>query len=310
MTTLIDDTPVTRLDVGPIRPSHRGKVREMFDLGDRFLMVATDRISAFDVILPNGIPGKGKVLTSLSLAWFTALEGLVPHHYISMDPEDFPEEFQPYRSVLAGRSMLVHKAKRFDVECVVRGYLAGSGWKDYRRTGSVCGIALPPGLRESEQLPEPIFTPATKADEGHDRNISFDEMADIVGRDYAEHLRDLTLGIYRNLSAACATRGFIVADTKFEFGLVGDEIVLIDEVLTPDSSRFWPAGTYEPGRSQESFDKQPVRDYLETLDWNKQPPGPELPTEVVQSTARRYLEVRDCLADPERPITFTEDTWR
>ena len=238
MTPSFDDPPLTHLELGPLRPAHRGKVREMFDLGDRFLMVATDRISAFDVILPNGIPGKGKVLTALSLAWFRALEGLVDHHFISMDPADFPEAFAPYRRTLEGRSMLVHKAKCFDVECVVRGYLAGSGWKDYLATGEVCGIPLPPGLRESERLAEPIFTPAAKADQGHDENISFERMVDMIGRDYAEHLRELSFTIYRNLAAACASRGLIVADTKFEFGLVGDAIVLIDEVLTPDSSRF------------------------------------------------------------------------
>jgi len=296
--------------MGNLKPAHRGKVREMFDLGDRFLMVATDRISAFDVILPQGIPAKGKVLTTISLAWFNALEGHVPHHFISRDTVDFPDEFQPYAKVLDGRTMLVHKAKRFDVECVVRGYLAGSGWKDYQRTGAVCGIKLPEGLVESQQLPEPIFTPATKADEGHDENISFDQMADIVGRDYAEALRDLSFSVYNNLSAASRTRGYIVADTKFEFGLVGDEIVLIDEVMTPDSSRFWPLDRYEPGRSQESFDKQPVRDYLETIDWNKQPPPPDLPSEVVQATADRYDVMRRVFADPENPVEFTEETWK
>jgi phosphoribosylaminoimidazole-succinocarboxamide synthase len=310
MTTILDETPLTRLDLGDIQPAHRGKVREMFDLGDKFLMVATDRISAFDVILPQGIPGKGKVLTSLSLAWFEALEGMVPHHYISHDVADFPEEFHPYADQLAGRSLLVHKAKRFDVECVVRGYLVGSGWKDYQRTGAVCGIALPPALRESDRLPEPIFTPATKADEGHDENIPFERMVEIVGHDYAENLRDLSFSIYRNLSAACLERGFIVADTKFEFGLVGDEIVIIDEVMTPDSSRFWPADSYEPGRSQESFDKQPVRDWLEQTGWNKQPPAPDLPPEVVRATAERYMQVRDRLADPANPVRFDEESWR
>ena len=310
MTAILDETPLTKLELGDIQPTHRGKVREMFDLGDRFLMVATDRISAFDVILPQGIPGKGKVLTSLSLAWFEALEGMVPHHFISHDPADFPGEFQPYVDQLAGRSLLVHKAKRFDVECVVRGYLAGSGWKDYRRTGAICGNALPAGLREADRLPEPIFTPATKADEGHDENIPFERMVEIVGHDYAENLRELSFSIYRNLSAACLDRGFIVADTKFEFGLVGDEIVLIDEVMTPDSSRFWPAATYEPGRTQESFDKQPVRDWLEASGWNKKPPAPDLPPEVVKATAERYAEVRDRLADPTNPVRFDEETWR
>ena len=309
MNTSTDNQPLTTLDLGDIKPSHRGKVREMFDLGDKFLMVATDRISAFDVILPQGIPNKGKVLTAISLAWFEALDGLVPHHFISADPVDFPEEFQPYADVLGGRSMLVHKAKRFDVECVVRGYLVGSGWKDYQRTGAVCGVQLPEGLKECEKLPETIFTPATKADEGHDENISFDQMKSIVGNDYAEHLMRLSHSIYSNIAQKCLERGFIVADTKFEFGLIGDEIVLIDEVMTPDSSRFWPADSYEPGHAQESFDKQPVRDYLETTGWNKQPPPPNLPEEVVSATASRYAEVQQRLADPQNPIRFDEGSW-
>lgn len=310
MQSYLDETPVTELRLPGIEPKYRGKVREIYDLGDRLLLVATDRISAFDVVLPNGIPGKGKVLTAVSLAWFRALEGLVPHHFISVDPLDYPDAFTPHRDSLAGRSMLVHKAKRFDVECVVRGYLAGSGWNEYRRTGAVCGIPLPSGLRESERLPEPVFTPATKADEGHDENISFDRMIDLVGRDFAEHLRELSISIYQNLSRACAERGFIVADTKFEFGLVGDEIVLIDEVLTPDSSRFWPSDTYEPGRSQESFDKQPVRDWLERSGWDKQPPGPVLPPDVVRATSERYHEVMRRLADPTDPVQFDEETWQ
>ena len=309
MTALMDEAPVTRLELGGIEPGHRGKVREMFDLGDRYLMVATDRVSAFDVVLPGGIPGKGKTLTAISQAWFHAIEGFVPHHFISADPDDFPPEFDAHRKILAGRSMLVHKAKRFDVECVVRGYLAGSGWKDYLRAGAVCGNSLPPGLRKSERLPEPIFTPATKADHEHDENIGFDAMVDILGRDYAEHLRKLSLELYRNLTAACGERGFIVADTKFEFGLVGDEIVIIDELLTPDSSRCWSADTYEPGRDQESFDKQPVRDHLEAIGWNKRPPGPALPEVVVRATAARYAEVMHRLADPENPVVFTEETW-
>jgi phosphoribosylaminoimidazole-succinocarboxamide synthase len=310
VSTWIQEEPVTRLSLGTLAPAHRGKVREMFDLGDRFLMVATDRISAFDVILPTGIPGKGKVLTALSVAWFNALDGVVKHHYISKNVKEFPKEFQAYSEVLEGRTLLVKKAKRFDVECVVRGYLAGSGWKEYRQTGKVCGVPLPSGLRESDRLPEPIFTPATKADEGHDENISFERMESIVGNRWAAPLRDLSVAIYRNVAAYCATRGIIVADTKFEFGLVGDDITVIDEVLTPDSSRFWPADSYEPGRGQESFDKQYIRDYLETLDWDKTPPGPELPGSVLEASAKRYAEAYQRLIDPERPLRFAKETWR
>jgi phosphoribosylaminoimidazole-succinocarboxamide synthase len=304
------ETPVTQLDLGGLTPRYRGKVREMFDLGDRFLMVATDRISAFDVVLPSGIPGKGKVLTALSVAWFEALDGVVKHHMISKDFNRFPSEFQPFREVLEGRSLLVHKAQRFDVECVVRGYLAGSGWKEYQETGRVCGIALPAGLRNSEKLPEPIFTPATKADEGHDENISFERMEQIVGSRWASPLRELSLAVYRNVAAYCATRGILVADTKFEFGLLGDDLILIDEVLTPDSSRFWPADRYQAGKSQESFDKQYLRDYLDRLDWDKTPPGPTLPPEVVEASAQRYVEAYERLVDPNHPLRFTRETWR
>jgi phosphoribosylaminoimidazole-succinocarboxamide synthase len=282
----------------------------MFDLGDRFLMVATDRISAFDCILPSGIPGKGKVLTALSVAWFQALDAVAKHHYISGDINDFPQEFRAFSEVLAGRSLLVKKARRFDVECVVRGYLAGSGWKEYQERGTVCEIELPPGLQLSEKLPEPIFTPATKEDEGHDENIPFERMVDIVGPDYATELRRLSLAIYNNVAAYSATRGIILADTKFEFGLVDDEITLIDEVLTPDSSRFWPAENYEPGRSQESFDKQFIRDYLETVDWDKSPPAPDLPDDVVEASALRYAEAYARLVDPKQPLRFTPENWR
>jgi phosphoribosylaminoimidazole-succinocarboxamide synthase len=306
----LDGPVVTDLDLGDQHPAHRGKVREMFDLGDRFLMVATDRISAFDYILPTGIPGKGKVLTALSVYWFQALEDVLHHHCISSSVNDFPDAFHPYREVLEGRSLLVRKADRFDVECVVRGYITGSGWKDYQRSGAVCGIPLARGLQESEQLPEPIFTPATKADDGHDENISFDVMVDIVGGDWAERLRDLSIRIYKNLAAYCAERGIIVADTKFEFGRIGDDIILIDEVLTPDSSRFWPADKYAPGRGQESFDKQFVRDWLVRSGWDKQPPAPELPDEVVSATAARYWEAVDRLVDRDNPLRFTPETWK
>jgi phosphoribosylaminoimidazole-succinocarboxamide synthase len=301
---------VTTVDLGSLKPVHRGKVREMFDLGDRMLMVASDRISAFDVILPSGIPGKGKVLTAISRAWFEALLGVIPTHYISCDVKDFPSAFQAYSEVLTARSTLVRKARRFDVECVVRGYLAGSGWKEYQASGTVCGLTLPSGLRVSDKLPEPIFTPATKADEGHDENISFERMEGIVGEDAARRLRDLSLSVYRNLTEYCATRGILVADTKFEFGLIDGEIALIDEVLTPDSSRFWPADDYQPGRAQDSFDKQFIRDYLETLDWDKTPPGPALPPEIVETSGRRYVEAYRRLVDPEHPLRFRKETWK
>jgi phosphoribosylaminoimidazole-succinocarboxamide synthase len=305
----IKETPVTTLDLGSLKPAHRGKVREMFDLGDRFLMVATDRLSAFDVILPTGIPGKGKILTALSIAWFNALQDVVPHHYISKDPKEFPKEFQPFREVLADRSLLVRRAKRLNVECVVRGYLVGSGWKDYQSTGSVSGVRLPSGLRLCDKLPEPIFTPSTKAEKGHDENISFEQMEGIVGTEHAARLRSLSLRIYKELAGYCATSGIIVADTKFEFGLIDGRIALIDEVLTPDSSRFWPADKYAPGRNQDSFDKQYVRDYLERLDWDKTPPGPVLPREIVNATAERYLEAYRRLVDPERPLRFRGEAW-
>jgi len=310
MTTWTEDTPVTALALAGVEPLHRGKVREMYDLGDKLLMVATDRISAFDCILPVGIPGKGKVLTALSVAWFRALDEVVAHHFLSEDLDSLPAPFQARREDLEGRSLIVKKAKRFDVECVVRGYLAGSGWKEYQRDGTVCGIRLPDGLRESDPLPEPIFTPATKEDDGHDENIPFARMAEIVGAEAAEELRRLSLSIYTNVAAYCETRGILVADTKFEFGLVGDRITLIDEVLTPDSSRFWPKDRYEPGRSQESFDKQFVRDWLEATDWDKTPPAPELPGDVVRATSSRYREAYEQLVDPDRPLRFTPETWR
>jgi phosphoribosylaminoimidazole-succinocarboxamide synthase len=311
MTTVWTREPaLTRLDLPGLTPAHRGKVREMFDLGDRMLMVATDRISAFDCILPTGIPGKGKILTALSVAWFQALDRVVSHHYISNDINGFPDAFKEHSEALGGRSLLVRKADRFDVECVVRGYLAGSGWKEYRQDGTVCGITLPRGLRLSDQLPEPIFTPATKEDDGHDENIPFSRMADIVGGKEAETLRTLSLSIYTNLAAYCATRGIIVADTKFEFGMVDGTVSLIDEVLTPDSSRFWPADTYEPGKGQESFDKQFIRDYLETLDWDKTPPAPGLPEAVTLASARRYAEAYERLVDPHKPLRFSPETWK
>ena len=272
-----------------------GKVRDVYDLGDRLLIIATDRISAFDCILPNGIPGKGRVLTELSIFWFDMMRGLVPTHFLTADVDEYPDELRKFRDQLTGRSMLVRRAQMFPIECVARGYLSGSGWKEYRDRGTICGIPLPPGLRESDRLPEPIFTPATKAQSGHDENVSFDAAAAAVGQESAAKLRDLTLAIYRKASDYAETRGIILADTKFEFGMIGGELVLGDEVLTPDSSRFWPRAQYAPGRAQVSYDKQFVRDYLETLDWNKQPPAPPLPEEVIRKTAQKYREAYETL---------------
>ena len=261
----------------------RGKVRDVYEDGQRLLIVATDRISAFDYILQTGIPDKGKVLTQMTLFWLQYLKSVVPNHFLSSDMSDLPREFE-------GRSMWVKRAEMFPVECVARGYLVGSGWKDYQKTGAVCGIALPKGLRESDALPEPIFTPATKATTGHDENISFDEMAKLTGEPMAARLRDLTLAIYKKAADYARTRGIIIADTKLEFGTVGGEIVLADEVLTPDSSRFWPLDKYEPGRAQPSYDKQYVRDYLESIHWNKQPPAPALPEDVAERTSEKYKD--------------------
>jgi phosphoribosylaminoimidazole-succinocarboxamide synthase len=266
----------------------RGKVRDIYDCGDALLIVATDRLSAFDVVLPTPIPDKGKVLTQLSLYWFRTLSGIVPNHVRSA--AEFPAEFAAAHGQLAGRAMLVRKTQPLAIECVVRGYLSGSGWKDYKATGKVCGIPLPAGLRESEKLPEPIFTPATKATTGHDENISFEQAAEIVGRETAERVRALSLEIYARASELAAERGILIADTKFEFGLDAGEIIWIDEALTPDSSRFWPADGYSPGRGQPSFDKQYVRDYLERIGWSKQPPAPELPADVVAATSAKYRE--------------------
>jgi len=266
----------------------RGKVRDIYDLGDQLLIVATDRLSAFDVVLPTPIPAKGRVLTQLSLFWFETLRDVVPNHVLSA--AEFPDELAPYRDELSGRAMLVRRTRPIPIECVVRGFLSGSGWKDYCATGEVCGIALPAGLRESERLPEPIFTPATKAATGHDENISLDQAAARVGRPLAERLRAISLELYRRAAAYAEPRGILVADTKFEFGLLKDELIWIDEALTPDSSRFWPAAGYRPGRTQPSFDKQYVRDYLERIGWSKQPPAPELPPEVVAATQSKYRE--------------------
>jgi phosphoribosylaminoimidazole-succinocarboxamide synthase len=266
----------------------RGKVRDIYELGDRLLIVATDRLSAFDVVLPTPIPDKGRVLTQLSVFWFETLADVVPHHLITAS--DFTGELAPFAESLKGRAMLVRRTEPAPIECVVRGYIAGSGWKDYQKTGKICGIPLPAGLRESDRLPEPIFTPSTKATSGHDENISFAETVARVGHPLAERLRDTSLEIYKRAVEHATARGIIIADTKFEFGLQGDQLIWIDEALTPDSSRFWPADQYQPGRSQPSFDKQYVRDYLEKIGWNKQPPAPALPPDVVAATTAKYRE--------------------
>jgi phosphoribosylaminoimidazole-succinocarboxamide synthase len=285
-------------------PPRRGKVRDVYDLGDRLLVVATDRISAFDVVLSPGIPGKGAVLTQLSTFWFRKFHTLVPNHLVETDAAAFPGELASHAGVLAGRSVLVKKCRVVPFECVARGYLAGSGWKDYRKTGAVCGVPLPSGLLEASRLPEPIFTPATKAESGHDENVSFEMMASAIGHDIAARLRDLTLAIYSEAASYAASRGVIVADTKFEFGLDEDELVVwIDEALTPDSSRFWPAPSWREGGSPPSFDKQFVRDWLETTGWNKTPPAPVLPAEIVAGTLARYVEAFRVLTgvDPVLP---------
>ena len=273
----------------------RGKVRDVYELGDKLLVVATDRLSAFDVVMREGIPDKGRVLTQLSCFWFNRFQNKIPHHFISAQLADFPPELQPFANQLEGRSMLVEKAQPFPIECVVRGYLAGSGLKEYRATGKVCGIGLPAGLSEGSKFDQPIFTPATKATTGHDENITWDEAASTVGRETAQKLRDLSLELYSKGRDYAAERGIIIADTKFEWGRSGNEIILIDEVLTPDSSRFWPQQGYLPGGSQPSFDKQFVRDYLESLHWNKQPPPPSLPPEVVEKTSEKYRQAYSLL---------------
>jgi phosphoribosylaminoimidazole-succinocarboxamide synthase len=293
---------VRETNFGGIAPAARGKVRDIYDLGDKLLIVASDRLSAFDVVLPTGIPDKGRVLTQLSLFWFNLLRDVIPNHVISAT--EFPAPFDAYKDELAGRSMVVRKTQPLPIECVVRGYVSGSGWKDYRVTGKICGINLPNGLVESDRLPEPIFTPATKAATGHDENISFDAAAAMIGRDLAERVREVSLTIYKRATEYAEPRGVILADTKFEFGLLknsagADELIWIDEALTPDSSRFWPAAHYEPGGPQPSFDKQFVRDYLERIQWSKTPPGPELPQEIVALTSAKYREAYRILTGHE-----------
>jgi phosphoribosylaminoimidazole-succinocarboxamide synthase len=296
---LLSTAPLLNTELEGLTLHRRGKVRDVYEIDDRLLIVATDRISAFDYVLGSGIPDKGKVLTQLSGFWFDRMGDLVPHHLISMDVQAFPEPARRHADQLRGRTMLVRKTDPVPIECVARGYLSGSGWKEYQQTERVCGIALPPGLRESDRLPAPIFTPATKAESGHDVNISEEEAARLVGADLVSRLKKLTLEIYSRGVAHAESKGIVIADTKFEFGLAGNEIVLIDEVLTPDSSRFWPRDQYEPGHGQPSFDKQYVRDYLEAIKWNKQPPVPSLPDDVIRRTREKYIDAFRLLTGAE-----------
>ena len=282
---------ISETDFAGLKLLKRGKVRDVYDLGEHLLMVATDRISAFDVIMPNPVPDKGMILTQISLFWFDIMQPLIQNHVVAKDVKQYPEICQSYADALQGRSMLVKKAQPLPIECIVRGYISGSGWKEYTDSGSVCGIALPEGLKESQQLPEPIFTPSTKAEQGeHDINIDFNEAANLIGEAKAQKIRDLSVAIYKKGADLADQKGIIIADTKFEFGSVGDDIILIDEILTPDSSRFWPKESYSAGGPQKSYDKQYLRDYLNTLDWNKKAPGPALPDDVIANTRQKYLD--------------------
>ncbi len=293
--------PILQLDLPGLPKLKSGKVREIFDLGDAFLLVATDRISAFDCVMPNGIPRKGEVLTQISHFWFDRFAAAVPNHLLANAGDPLPTRLEPFAAQLRGRSMIVKKARPLAIECVVRGYLAGSGWKEYRKSQTVCGLKLPAGLTESAELPAPIFTPATKAETGHDENISFAQAARIVGEEVAEEARSLSLELYAEGRDYARERGILIADTKFEFGMCDGELILIDEVLTPDSSRFWPASEYAPGKGQPSFDKQFVRDYLETLHWDKTPPAPALPPEIVARTQAKYLEAYERITGQPLP---------
>ncbi len=294
--------PVTQTALAGVPLFARGKVREIYDLGDRLLMVASDRISAFDVVMNQPIPGKGIVLTTLSAYWFEQTADLLPNHYLSMDRSDFPPELRSQRELLEGRAMLVKRAQRVDIECVVRGYLSGSAWVEYQRDGTVAGVSLPTGLGESDRLERPIFTPAIKSESGHDVNISVEEMRRLVGARMAETLERKSIELYLFAEKRTRSRGIILADTKFEFGLLGEEVILIDEVFTPDSSRFWPAAEYAPGAPQPSFDKQYLRDYLLSIGWNREPPPPELPAEVIARTAEKYREAYNRIAGPEAEL--------
>ncbi len=291
--------PLLKTDFKEMKLFRRGKVRDVYDLDDKLLVVSSDRISCFDVVLPTGIPRKGEILTKLSLFWFDLTKDIIPNHFISADVSDYPKELHKHKDVLQGRSMLVKKAKGIPVECIVRGYLSGSGWKEYKESRSICGIKLPEGLRESDKLPEPIFTPSTKEDAGHDINVSQEYVEKQLGKDITGKLRDLSIAIYNKAAKYAESKGIIIADTKFEFGIYDNGVILIDEVLTPDSSRFWPKDQYKPGGSQPSFDKQFVRDYLETLDWDKTPPAPALPEEIVKKTQEKYLQALKMIAGKE-----------
>jgi phosphoribosylaminoimidazole-succinocarboxamide synthase len=303
MSPEILDTVLLKTDYSELELHASGKVRDVYCLdSDHLLFVATDRISAFDYVLATGIPHKGRVLTQISLFWFDFLKDIVPNHFVTADVSRYPAVIRRHADELRGRSMMVMRAEMFPVECVARGYLSGSGWKEYKATGTVCGIKLPPGMKESDQLPEPIFTPATKATTGHDINISFEEMCKLVDPKLSRQLRDITLRIYQKAADYARQRGIIIADTKFEFGQTAQGITLADEVLTPDSSRFWPADTYQPGKAQDSYDKQYVRDYLEEIRWNKQPPAPALPQEVARRTSEKYLEAYRQLTGRELEI--------
>ena len=288
-------------DLKNLKLFRRGKVRDVYDLADKLLIVSTDRVSCFDVVLPCGIPYKGKVLTSISLFWFDFIKSIMPHHFITADLNNYSAETQQYAEQLNGRSMLVLKSKALPVECVVRGYLSGSGWKEYQKQGSICGIPLPKGLKESDKLPEEIFTPTTKADVGHDQNVDQRYVENLLGKEVAEKIKEKSIEIYKKASAYALSKGIIIADTKFEFGLHNGELIIIDEVLTPDSSRFWPLEEYTPGRGQPSFDKQFVRDYLESLDWDKTPPAPGLPEEIISKTTQKYLEAYQKLTGRKLP---------
>ena len=282
---------ISETDFTELKLLKRGKVRDVYDLGEHLLMVTSDRISAFDVVMPNPVPDKGRILTQISLFWFDIMQPLIENHVVASDVKQYPESCQPYADALQGRSMLVKKAQPLPIECIVRGYISGSGWKEYTDSGGVCGIALPEGLKESQQLPEPIFTPSTKAEQGeHDINIDFNAAANLIGREKAEKIRDLSVAIYKKGADLADQKGIIIADTKFEFGSVGDDVILLDEILTPDSSRFWPKESYSPGGPQKSYDKQYLRDYLSTLDWDKKAPGPELPDDVIANTRQKYLD--------------------
>ena len=290
---------VVKTGLPGLRLHARGKVRDIYDLGEHFLIIATDRLSAFDVVLPTPIPNKGKVLTQMSAFWFDHFKGSVPNHVVSTKVDEYPKQLHPFRDQLEGRSMLVKKADVFPVECVARGFLTGSGLKDYNKTGKVCGIPLPAGLRDSDRLPQPIFTPATKAETGHDENISEEQAGKVIGPDNIQRLKELTLSIYSRAVDYALKRGIIICDTKFEFGVIDGQIAIVDEMLTPDSSRFWPADQYSPGKPQPSFDKQYVRDYLERINWNKRPPAPTLPDDIVRATSSKYVEALRILTGRE-----------